>query len=104
MASLFDHVRAQNMRSCTSVEVSTEEEEHDGEEESERPTKPSTVTLLLTPYNELADGRFVEPDSGVIVAVNHYNLVCQNAHLTIGPHPVYRRWKAQQLQRPLPMP
>lgn len=35
----------------------------------------SHVLIPLTEFNELPDGRFLEPDFGHVASINHYNLV-----------------------------
>ncbi len=96
MAALHDHIRQRNMQLMPAIEVAlpaqapppadqtgdddaaeggqlaAAESAADGEGEGEAGRR---ATLMLTPYNELDDGRFLEPDSGAVVAINHFNLV-----------------------------
>lgn len=36
--------------------------------------REENCTILVTEFNQLSDGRFFDPDSGVTVSLNHYNL------------------------------
>lgn len=60
LAELHEAIKERNIQSGSTVNITIDEE---------------SQSLLLTEFNELADGRFYDPDSGVVVTINHFNLV-----------------------------
>lgn len=62
LVNLHEAVKRQNVENGVSVSIDLQ-----GEEQK----------IMLTEFNQQPDGRFVDPDSGTTLTVNHYNLVCE---------------------------